>query len=271
MNRFPSSVARAGGVLTAPRASTTQRLPASAAVGSLAVSLAVAALDVRWRVGFGWVRGRARRARRVGPGPRWIARPSPRLFELSGSGSGPGRGLALLLLGRLQLTPGDLRPLRRPAPLARLLQPAFGRPVESIPRTGTLLLRPEGPKPIEQEAAPGLEVDHQDLETAVGRPVRSPRGEGRIQIVCIAGAVANDGRVRIAKRGQMALHTGEHHIAVVKLAQGRLQVARPAPGDLRAATKAELRGLEHVAQPLGRDAHVVTGFDSLLPERLWRE
>ena len=68
----------------------------------------------------------------------------------------------------------------------------------------------------------------------------------------------------------MLANPGQHHVAVVDLAEDVLQVAGAPPSGVGGAAEAEAGHLEHVAEPLRRDPHVVLGL-RLAVERPRRE
>ena len=61
----------------------------------------------------------------------------------------------------------------------------------------------------------------------------------------------------------MGLDAGQHHVAVVQLAEQVLEVAGSAPRRLGGLAEAELGRLEDVAKALRGDAHVVLVGDAL--------
>ena len=69
----------------------------------------------------------------------------------------------------------------------------------------------------------------------------------------------------------MALDPGKHDVAVMELSEDPLQVASPPAGHLAGAAEAELRCFEHLAKPLGGDAHVVLLLDALRLQGLRRQ
>jgi hypothetical protein len=169
---------------------------------------------------------------------------------------------------------GALRPcgaLRRPAALARLVQPALGCALKALPCAGTFLLRPKGPKALEQNLPAGLRVDDQHLDAAVRGAMRGPGGEAGVEVIGVAGPLANGYRVGRPQLDNVPFRPREHLVAIVELAEDLLEVSSAPPRDLGGSSEAELGGLEHVAQPLRGDAHVVSRADLVPLERLGRK
>ncbi len=99
-----------------------------------------------------------------------------------------------------------------------------------------------------------------------GRGRRSgagPRGQAWIEVGRVAGALPHGCRVLGPKRRQVGLDPGQHHVAVVQLAEQVLEVAGTAPRRLRRLAEAELGRLEDVAKALRGDAHVVLVADAV--------
>src|SRR3954471_1585287 len=160
----------------------------------------------------------------------------------------------------------------RSASRDRSLQGGFpGRTVQVIPDPGPLLLGPERLEAVEQKLAAGLKVHHEDLEAAIGRPVRRPGRQRRIDVRGVAGPLANGRRVGAAKLGEMPFGSWKHDVAVVQLSEDLLEVPGAPSRDLAGPAEAELGRLQRVAQALGRDPHVVLLFDATGLERLRRE
>ena len=124
---------------------------------------------------------------------------------------------------------------------------------------------------LEQEHAPGLEPHRQHLEAAVGVGVRDRRAQRRRQIVLVGGQLDEAVDVRVAQLADGGAHQREHLVAVVDLPQQVLELLGPLQRGPRVGPEAERGDLEHVAQPLGGDAHVVQGLDLLGVQRLGRE
>ena len=95
---------------------------------------------------------------------------------------GLGLGLRGRARGGLSLSAGALRGLGRAARLARAAQVAVDGALEPLPGAGLLLPLPEGGEAIDEQLAPGLEVDGEHVEAAVGGPVRCLGGEPRIEV-----------------------------------------------------------------------------------------
>src|SRR5918996_785899 len=161
-------------------------------------------------------------------------------------------------------SPGPLtgRPPRLPrtARLAGAIQVAVDGALEPAPRSPLLLALPERLETIEEQPAAGLQVDRVHVEAAVGRPVMSLRGQPRIQIGRVTGLRPDALGVGSLQLLEVPLDAREHHGAIVDLTEDVLQVARAAPRRVGRLAEGEPGRLQHVAEPLGGDAHVVLRF-----------
>src|SRR5205085_2306499 len=87
--------------------------------------------------------------------------------------------------------------------------------------------------------------------------VGSARCQRRIEILRAAGAPEDRLRVLGTHELAMLVQAREHHIGIVHLAEQILDLLRPAASGRPRTTEAERGGLEHVAQALRGDPHVV--------------
>src|SRR5215208_2696504 len=161
--------------------------------------------------------------------------------------------------------------LRRVPAVPRVRQHAFRTCVEAIPGAGALLLGPEVDEALEQQLAAGLQVHQQDLQSSIGGAMGRTRSQSRIQVPRLTRSDANRRCVGISKVREMSLDSRQHHVAVMEITEDSLQVAGALTSDVGTPPEAEAGHLEHVAQPLRRDPHVVLLLDLPGFERLGRE
>ena len=109
-----------------------------------------------------------------------------------------------------------------------------------------------------EHGAARVEVNGEHLQPAVGGAVR--------RRVVSFGSRSGACRRGPARRGRpgaqlsVVADTGQHHLAVVDLAEDVLEVAGPAARDVGRPAEAEARGLEDIAEALGGDPQVVLGL-----------
>src|SRR6185437_15504794 len=184
------------------------------------------------------------------------------------------RGLSLRLaggaLGGLGLPAGALRCLGGAARLACSSQIAIGGSLEPQPGPGLLLAAPEGGEAIAEQLAASLEVDSEHVEPAVSSAVWCVGRQPGIEVGSPPRSLSNGRRIGSLQLLEVLANPGQHHVAVVDLAEDVLQIAGAPPGGVGGATEAEAGHLEHVAEPLRRDPHVVLGL-RLPVERTRRE
>ena len=152
---------------------------------------------------------------------------------------GAPRGVPGGAIGRLRLPAGALRGLGGAAGLLGAAQMAVHSPLQPWPRPGLLLAAPEGGEAIAEQIAARLEIDRQDVEPAVGGAVLRLRREPRIQIGRVAGLVPDSLGIGSLQLLEMPAHPGQHHVAVVDLAEDVLEVARPAAGGVGGTAEGE--------------------------------
>src|SRR3954454_11619444 len=184
-------------------------------------------------------------ARSSGWGARWYGRPA-------------GARVAVARRRCRRLAPG--RPLGR-----GVLQPR----AEAV----ALEARPELEEALVQQLAPGLQVDRERLEPAPRPRVRGPRRVPRVEVVGLGGhAVADGTRVGGPQLLDPRLDARQLDVAVVDLAEQVLELLDALERGVGVRAEARLgRHLEHVAQALRGDAHVVERGDLLRMERLGDE
>ena len=135
---------------------------------------------------------------------------------------------------------------------------------------GLLLAAPEGGEAIAEQLAAGLEVDGEHVEPAIRGAVRCLGRQPRIEVGSLPRPLSNGRGIGSLQLLEVLANPGQHHVAVVDLAEDVLEVAGAAPRRVGGPAEAEAGHLEHVAEPLRGDPHVVLGL-RLAVERPRRE
>src|SRR4051794_38348970 len=152
-------------------------------------------------------------------------------------------GLRLGLLGgagsRLGLTAGALGGLGGATRLARTAEVALDGALEPRPGSGLLLLLPESDEAVAEQLAPGLEVDGQHVESAVGGPVRSLGSQPRVEVRSHARPGPDRAGIASLQILEVRAHSGQHHVAVVDLTEDVLEVASAAARGVGRTAEAE--------------------------------
>ena len=137
-----------------------------------------------------------KRLARARSGPLGLAR----LGELGGRAPRLVGRLALGPLGLLERRRRPLGPLGDLAALARLRERAIDRPLEPLPGRGSLDLAPELGEALEQQLPPSRDPDGEELQPAVGGAVGGRGEQPRVEVLRVAGPLAQRRRVLVAKR-----------------------------------------------------------------------
>src|SRR3954451_11679932 len=123
-----------------------------------------------------------------------------------------------------------------------------------------------------EDVAPGPQIDDQRLEPSVEQAVGRVSGALGVEVLRLrAGSLAQGGGVLEPQPLDVALDARDHHVAVVYLAEQILELLRPLGRPGRLVAEHGRVQLEHVAQALGGDAHVVQGVDVRRVEHGGRE
>src|ERR1700730_18056118 len=98
--------------------------------------------------------------------------------------------------------------------------------------------------------------------------MRRLAGDPRVEVGSGAGPGDNLSCVVGAQLLQLLEYSGQHHVAVVNLAEDVLRLAGPAARYIGRPAEAETGDLEHVSEPLRGDPHVVLRLLPLWLQRL---